>query len=191
MKWFALLVAVGTISFLSTGCLDIDHTDPEFESGEVAPDNEAAVSMASAGGAPPISAVRWLDYDISSWPETTTLNASVSGGTIRLEFDKAGSWPTSSVRASNGGPLSGVAWVIVNRGGQWYGATWDWLRPGQQAKAIGAVTSRGGHITYEELAGWHPRSGETYGFLVSTPARAGGRGRTIDERSNISMVTWP
>ncbi len=133
--------------------------------------------------------VVWLDTDISGWPITTQLNASVSGGSMLLPYDKARVWPTAKTRASNGGPLNGNAWIVVNVGGTWYAATWEWLRTGQTSKPISAVTGGGGHIPKAPLNAFRPRSGETYGFMVSTPARTGDR--TINERSNVSLVVWP
>jgi hypothetical protein len=133
--------------------------------------------------------VVWLDTDISGWPITTQLNASVSGGTMQLPYDKARVWPTASTRASNGGPLNANAWIVVNVDGTWYAATWEWLRTGQTSKPISAVTGGGGHIPRPPLNTFRPRSGETYGFIVSTPARTSDR--TINERSNVSLVVWP
>jgi hypothetical protein len=190
MKWIQIFLIL-TLSVLQQGCLDIDQTDPAFESGQVSPDNEAAVSMASAGGAPSVSAVKWLDFDISGWPETAILSASVSGGSVNLNYDKSNSWPASSIEARGGGKMNANAWVIVNLDGQWYGATWEWLRVGQTVKAASSVTSKDGHIGHPLFKGWSPKSGESYGFLVSTPARWGTQGSTINERSNISMVAWP
>ncbi len=136
-----------------------------------------------------LSGVVWLDADVSSWSQTATLNASVSGGMIQLPYDKANVWPTARTRASDGGPLNGNCWVFVKVNGTWHAGTFDWMRTGQQAKSVDAVRGSGGHIPYAPLSSWRPRSGETYGFMVSTPARTGER--TINERSNVSMVTWP
>jgi hypothetical protein len=40
-----------------------------------------------------------------------------------------------------------------------------------------------------QFEGWEPKSGETYGFMVSTLAR--GQERTVNERSNVVLVKWP
>lgn len=136
-----------------------------------------------------LSGVVWLDADVSGWSRTATLNASVSGGAIRLNYDKANVWPTARTRASDGGPLVGNCWVFVRVNGTWHAATFDWMRTGQTSKAVDSVRGTGGHIPHSPLSTWTPQSGETYGFMVTTPARSAER--TINERSNVSMVTWP
>jgi hypothetical protein len=78
--------------------------------------------------------------------------------------------------------------VFVNRGGQWYGATYEWLRPGQTEKGVTA-DGIGDNIKVEPLASWQPRPGERVGFMVSTPARDDNR--TSNERTNVVMTTWP
>jgi hypothetical protein len=40
------------------------------------------------------------------------------------------------------------------------------------------------------LEKWRPKSGETVGFMVSTPARSSARSWK-QERSNVILVTWP
>ncbi len=104
-----------------------------------------------------------------------------------MNYDRASTWPAGSYRAS-GDPIVGNAWVFVNLGGTWHAATWEWLRPGQTEKSTRAVA--GDHIKRGPLKDWTPRSGETYGFMVSTQARLGYRS-PINERSNVSMVVWP
>ncbi len=133
--------------------------------------------------------IRWLDADISGWAQTATLNARVSGSTMELKYDKARSWPIAKQRASDGGPLVGNCWILVKRDNVWYAATWDWMRHGQTSKPVGTVTGTGGHIQHAPLTTFRPVSGESYGFMVSTVVRA--RERTINERSNVSMVVWP
>lgn len=161
------------------------------ESTEATSSGTTPAPVPSGSGADEINAssVVWLDADVSGWAQTATLNAGVSAGIVRLAYDKARVWPTTSTRASDGGPLIGNCWVIVNQGGTWYGATWDWMRPGQQAKARGALTGRNGHIQRAPLNSWSPSSGEQIGLMVSTPGRTGER--TINERSNIDLVTVP
>lgn len=143
-------------------------------------DDDALIDFAS---------VNWLDTNISGWAQTASLRASVSGGTLRLNYDKAREWPTARTRASDGGPLNGNCWIFVNVNGVWHAATFDWMRTGQTSKPTASVRGTGGHIPRAPLNTFTPRSGETYGFMVSTPAR--GRERTINERSNVSMVVWP
>lgn len=187
---------MGALSIaLLVGC-EISDTIPE-QSAAAGSDTRAAqpgdTPNESNGSSDPgspinLSSVRWLDTNISGWAQTATLNASLSGGTLVLSYDKANAWPTARTRASDGGPLVGNVWIFVNRNGTWYGATWDWMRRGQTSKAKNSVRGTGGHIPHAPLNSFTPSPGQTYGFMVSTVARGGER--TINERSNVSMVVW-
>ena len=127
--------------------------------------------------------IHWLHTDVSAWPATTTLNASVGGGTINLSYDKARAWP--AVQGANANP-----WVFVKLDGQWYAATFEWLRHGQTAKPMAVLNgSMGDHIKMPPLSGWRPASGERIGLMVSGLART--ELRNVKERSNVVMVTWP
>ena len=118
---------------------------------------------------------------MSGWAQTASLSASVGGGTISMPYSKARIWP--AMDGVNANP-----WVIVNLNGQWYAATFEWLRHGQTAKPM-SVLSGGGHIKVAPLSSWRPRSGERIGLMVSGLART--TMRNVKERSNVVMVTWP
>ena len=124
--------------------------------------------------------VKFLGPDVSSWPVTASLNASVGGGKVNLPYSKARVWPASD--GVNANP-----WVFVNLNGQWYAATWEYLRHGQTMKDMSGK-SWGGHIKVAPLSSWEPRPGERMGLMVSGLARGGLS--NVKERSNVSMVTW-
>ena len=68
--------------------------------------------------------IHWLHTNVSSWPVTSSLHASV-GSTISFPYSKANVWP--AVDGVNANP-----WVIVKwTDGKWYAATFEWLRKGQ------------------------------------------------------------
>ena len=126
---------------------------------------------------------KWLHHDVSAWPVTAKLDASVAGGTINMPYSKAKEWP--AVDGVNANP-----WVIVNREGQWYAATFEWLRHGQTSKPVGVLDgSKGDHIKVSPLNEWRPKSGERIGLMVSGLARA--QSRNVRERSNVCWVDWP
>ena len=127
--------------------------------------------------------IHWLHTDVSGWPVTASLSASV-GGTINMPYSKARVWP--AVDGVNANP-----WVIVKwTDGRWYAATFEWLRFGQTSKPVGVLDgSRGDHIKKPPLSNWRPHSGERFGIMVSGLARDGTR--NVLERSNVVMVTWP
>ena len=133
-----------------------------------------------------INEVVFLDADVRAWAQTASLNASVNGGELRVPYSQAQQWPASTTAPAN---ANANVWVIANIDGTWYGATFEWLRFGQQAKAFSAIRSTDGYINQSEFDGWEVTSGETLGIMVSTPARNGQR--TINERSNISTVVAP
>ena len=127
--------------------------------------------------------IKWLHTDVSSWPVTASLNASV-GSSINMPYSKSKSWP--AVDGVNANP-----WVIVKwTDGKWYAATFEWLRHGQTSKPKGVLDgSKGDHIKKSPLSGWRPKSGERFGLMVSGLART--QLRNVRERSNVDMVTWP
>ena len=164
MSIFALLLVVGFV-----GCefpyWEPPEDEPEFPVGTV-----------------------WLDANISEWPRTATLNAHIAGGVLYLDNDKANTWPRG-LEARGGGAINGNAWIFVQLDGVWYAATWEWLRTGQHSKQVSWVKGTDGHIHRAPLSTWKPKSGETYGFMVSTPDRSAVR--TVNERSGISWIVWP
>ena len=127
--------------------------------------------------------IRWLHTDVSSWPVTASLTASVGGSTINFPYSKASVWPVVDGVNAN-------CWVFVKLNGQWYAATFEWLRRGQTAKPKGVLDgSMGDHIKVSPLSSWRPKKGERIGIMVSGLART--QMRSVRERSNVYMVTWP
>ena len=134
-----------------------------------------------------LSAVNWLDTNISSWAQTSTITAvSIGSPPINIEHTKAGQWPAIT---AGGTVVEGNPWIFAKVDGQWQAATYEWLRPGQTEKQISAENI-GEYTKKAPLDGWQPKSGETVGLMVSTPARGGPDG-PVNERSNVILVTWP
>jgi len=130
-----------------------------------------------------IGAIHWVGKNISGWPVTTTLRASVNGGTVKLDYDKKNTWPVVDAVCAN-------AWAIVNIGGTWYAGTFEYMRPGQTSKGAYALDgSRGDHFKAAPLSSWRPQSGEVFGLMVSGLCRGGLS--NVKERSNICIVRWP
>ncbi len=142
-------------------------------------------------GLPPLDlgAVDWLHADVSGWTQTATLaSVSVSGGTICLDYDHANVWPIDVI--GDGVEVVGNPWIFIYEDDRWYGATWEWLRPGQTCKNASSVA--GDHIKrapFDAASGWTPTSGTTYWFMVSGLARASERNAL--ERTNVVEFVWP
>ena len=154
---------------------DPDDPNPNPDPGTNAP----------SGGWPSeiTGTIKWLHTDVSSWPVTASLTASVGGSTINFPYSKANVWPAVDGVNAN-------CWVFVKLNGQWYAATFEWLRRGQTAKPKGVLDgSMDDHIKVSPLSSWDPHSGERIGIMVSGLART--QLRSVRERSNVYMVTWP
>ena len=124
---------------------------------------------------------RFLHTDVRNWPVTTTLKALQEGGKILLDYDKHKIW--KNVDGLNANP-----WVIVKwTDGNWYAATWEWLRFGQTSKSM-VGKSWGEHIKQKPLNNWEPVKGERVGFFVSGLARD--KRRNNKERSTVHWVVW-
>ena len=164
MKFFKIaLTALALASVtLFSGCSDDDNTSGGID----------------------LSSVVWLDKDISGWPETAAMSASVAGDGMHMPYDKATVWPGTNAA---GARVNANAWVFVNLEGTWYAATWEYLRVGQTSKSAATVTAS--HINHPPLNSWRPHSGEEIGIMVSGLVRGGSS--NISERSNVSMLIWP
>ncbi len=125
--------------------------------------------------------IKWLHTDVSRWPVTADISVSVSGGKVSFPYSKTRVWP--AVDGLNANP-----WVFAKKDGQWYAATFEWLRFGQTSKPT--YTVRGDHVKVAPLNGsWAPKSGERIGIMVSGLARH--KQRNAQERSRVVMITWP
>jgi len=76
--------------------------------------------------------------------------------------------------------------VFCKYQGQWYAATFEWLRHNQSVKQMHAC--EGGHIGRNPLKKWKPKVGETLYFMVSGLCRDSKRNK--QERSNLGKVIW-
>ena len=173
----------------------VDPVEESVEQPMVEPVEESEpVSGPTGGGEPPaldLSKVQWLHTDVSEWSETSNLSSVMfdAGGGICLNHDKANSWPSRNLFDAD---LIANAWVFIwnESDDVWYGATWEWFRPGQTCKRASSVD--GIHIKrgpYSESSGWEPSSGETLYFMVSGLAR--NSERNVLERSAPIKVIWP
>ncbi len=152
-----------------------------WSSTETSSSTTGTTSSPEASGVP--SSIKWLGTDVSGWAVTASLSADVGGGSISMPYSKSKVWP-----ARDG--LNANPWAIVSINGQWYGGTFEYFRYGQMSKPVGVLNgSLGDHFKVSPLSSWTPRSGERFGLMVSGLAR--GNKRNVQERSNITMVTWP
>jgi len=136
-----------------------------------------------------LSRVTWLHTDVSGWPEVAALDSvTFRSGQICLDYNRADVWPIRTI--SGGVDVVANPWVFIWRDGRWYGATWEWLRPGQRCKAQTSVA--GDHIKrspFDAASGWRPTSGEVLYFMVSGLARS--TERNAMERTRPVRVVWP
>lgn len=133
--------------------------------------------------------VTWLHRDVSSWPITSTVtDVTITRSEMCVDHSGAGRFPTSQFGTIQ---VEGNVWIFAQINGRWYGATYDWLRPGQVCKGVTGDELGRDQIRIAPMdASWPgPRSGDTVGFMVSARARddvsAGA------ERTNIVLVRWP
>ncbi len=110
----------------------------------------------------------------------------ISGSYIHLPYDKAGEWPIGHYDSTSP-DVVGNPWIFIRHQGQWYAATWEWMRPNQTFKYASAVA--GDHIKQDPFWDWEPESGVWYGFMLSGMAR--NPVRNVEERSNVVMFQWP
>ena len=149
-----------------------------------------SVSATSDADQLDLSQVVWLHENVSGWSQTSTITStSIGDPPISIDHTKSGLWPRDDFSTS-GVTVDSNAWVFANIDGTWYAATWEWFRPGQTSKNLGASDFKTHVNGASPLNNWTPKSGEQIGLMVSTPARLGPAG-PVHERSNVVLTTWP
>ena len=136
--------------------------------------------------------INWLHTNVSDWEVTSKITeVRIASHEFCIYHTAAGQWPTTTSVFDDEAPIEGNAWIFGFVNGQWYGATWDWLRPGQQCKSMTAEEFGSDQIRIPPLdSSWVPQPGESIGVMMSTVARRG----SVDgqeQRSNIKLVTMP
>lgn len=137
------------------------------------------------------SDVTWIDPDISSWSQTATVTANVSGSSLVITDSKRNVWP-KAFNNTAGDCCNRSLWVIVKLEGQWYASTFEYMRVGQINKFAEAVN--GQQIKrapfLESGFRWEPADGEVYGFMTSGIARFNLDNNNVLERSNVALYRW-
>ncbi len=136
-----------------------------------------------------LSKVKWLHTNVSGWAVKAKLSSvTFKGAQICLNYDKANVWGKKQI---NGTDVNANPWVFIWQGGLWYGATWEWMRPGQTCKNKSSVA--GDHIKqkpFDAASGWKPKSGQVLYFMVSGLARSSSI-QNVKERTAPVKVIWP
>lgn len=138
----------------------------------------------------PLNEVVWLGTDISKWPITYNLDIDFQGGHIVYRTEATKKWPKKWMGPiAKGGQLVGNPWVFIKKDGKWYGATYEWLRPGQKSKPLKTIAGdhikRFSHFSSE----WKPTAETYYGFMLSGLVRDSSR--NVEERTPIVLGMWP
>ena len=138
------------------------------------------------------SQITWLHTDVSDWEiNSTVTDVRVTTNQVCIFHTAAGQWPFSTSIFDDGAPIEGNIWIFAEFNGRWYGATWDWLRPGQQCKSERAGAFGDEQIRIPPMdSSWVPRTGDRIGFMMSTIARAQA-GSAGEFRTNIVVRDWP
>ncbi|HVH57940.1 MAG TPA: hypothetical protein VM791_16865 [Vicinamibacterales bacterium] len=142
------------------------------------------------------NSITWLSpatTNVGGWRVTSTITSvDIRGDDICINHTKSGQWPLVSID-ENPPNIEGNPVIIVNIGGRWYGAGFDWFGQGRTCKHMPAAEYGRDQIRVPPLDGsWPgPRSGDMIGLMVTTPSSDRIPVRSVNERSNIVLVRWP
>lgn len=131
--------------------------------------------------------------NIANWPQTSEITSyDISPGILCIYHTMLGLWPRTDF-PFGGADLEGNQFVFGKVDGQWYGGSADWYKPGQACKGVDVseVFIDSFTLTDNPLGHYRPQSGDVIGLAVTTPSRFWPTAATLDERSNVVLVTVP
>jgi hypothetical protein len=114
-----------------------------------------------------------------------------AGDQVCLYHTKAGQWPLADVFGTGLG-IEGTFMIVAQFGGRWYGAAFDWMPGGRTCKNLSADEYGRDQIRVAPMdASWPgPKAGDRIGLLITTPSSNRIAVRTVNERTNIVVITW-
>ena len=183
----AALVAAAALSFhaLSLTALTSTLLSPAAHAAR-----GLSTSVVTSSGADDINPyeVAYLHRNIAGWTQTSTITGITIGSSEICVFHTgAGQFPQSPFGDID---VEGNIWVFAQFGGKWHGATWDWLRPGQECKGEGVNSLGPEQIRVPPMdGGWRPQSGSPICFAISARARDEVEAGLV--RTNIACTTVP
>jgi len=131
---------------------------------------------------------------VASMEETATLSATISGDTVFLRSDRTSIWPAGQGQngTTNLSCCNANAWAFIQVDGIWYGATWEFIRPGSTTRALSALRGSN-HLRFPPLQSYpsFPAgvvSDDVVGLMVSGITRNRLSFNNVRERSNIVFV---
>lgn len=129
--------------------------------------------------------------NIRSFAETSVLTASINPGAnlVTMVHDRRSTWQGGTGFLGTV-PLSccnANVWAFRLVGGEWFGATWDYMRVGGTTRPFDAIRG-GGHQRGAPLASLGvPRTGEVVGLMMAGITRLG-LSNNVFERTNIVFI---
>ncbi len=129
--------------------------------------------------------------NFASWSAASTISSvSTSSSQVCIYHSMLGQWPTVAFFGDPSTLVEGNQWYFAYINGRWYGGAGEWLRPGQACKGFGGGPNEFYDPSQEPLHSWIPQNGDQVGLADSTPARAWPNMSTLDQRTNIVVVSW-
>ena len=200
-QWTERLIAVGIVLVLVlvvmafAGCTTVQREAIKNACGQfkATPSPEAPEAPVKTPTPAPVAhdlpaGITWLNVDASGWPVTARLHVSVNGNSLTMDSDKKDVWPDMRMKASDGSTMNATAVALIQHGGKWYATAFEFMKHGQSVKSVSGSFRGGNDHMKAPLNTFVPRSGERYGFIITTPSRSE---TTINERSKVVWVEWP
>jgi hypothetical protein len=181
----ATALASGTVFCWRVQATDGSHTSPWSSVQTFAtPASQPSFDLSSA-------VIVVGPSNFATWPATSTVtNYSTSSSQICIYHTMLGKWPTVAFFGDPSTLIEGNQWYFAYINGKWYGGAGEWLRPGQACKGFAGGPNEFYNPSQEPLHSWIPQNGDQVGLADSTPARAWPNMATLNQRTNIVVVTW-
>ena len=133
--------------------------------------------------------------NVTSWPVTTTLSRlDLMPSGAHMVFDKQSSWPEVTPPGWSGG-LQYTLWIVLNINGQWHASGcieyWRGLYENGGPVSQYALNWYYDPIRWAPMSGHQPAPGEQVGFLVTAGDARNNGPNSVNQRSNVVLVSFP
>jgi hypothetical protein len=131
----------------------------------------------------------------TSWPATTTLQRlDLMPSGAHVVFDKQSSWPEVVPPGWSGG-IQYTLWIVLKINGQWHASGcieyWRGLYESGGPVSQYAMNWYYDPIRWAPMSGHQPAPGEQVGFFVTSGDARNNGPNSVNERSNVVLVSFP